>query len=166
MDATELSGVGMVSTTTLDTERLWEVASSVVDPEIPVLTIEDLGVLRGLDIEDDQVVVTITPTYSGCPAMRQMSDDILKALDRAGVEDARVRTVHKPAWSTDWITEEGRRKLAEFGIAPPTRESEILCPLCRADRPRMVARFGSTACKALMVCSSCGEPFDYFKELK
>lgn len=166
MDATELSGVGMVSTTTLDTERLWEVASSVVDPEIPVLTIEDLGVLRGLDIEDDQVVVTITPTYSGCPAMRQMSDDILKALDRAGVEDARVRTAHKPAWSTDWITEEGRRKLAEFGIAPPTRESEILCPLCAADRPRMVARFGSTACKALMVCSSCGEPFDYFKELK
>lgn len=166
MDATQLSGAGMVSTTTLDTKRLWDVVSSVVDPEIPVLTIEDLGVLRGLDIDDGQVVVTVTPTYSGCPAMRQISDDILRALDRVGVEGARVRTVHKPAWSTDWITEEGQRKLAEFGIAPPTGESEVLCPRCRADRPRMVARFGSTACKALMICSSCGEPFDYFKELK
>lgn len=156
----------MVSTTTLDTDRLWQVVSGVVDPEIPVLTIEDLGVLRGLEIEDGQVVVTVTPTYSGCPAMRQMSDDILASLDRAGVSDAMVRTVHKPAWSTDWLSEDGRRKLAEFGIAPPTGESEVLCPRCQADRPRMVARFGSTACKALMVCSSCGEPFDYFKELE
>jgi len=156
----------MVSTTTLDLDRLWGVVSGVVDPEIPVLTIEDLGVLRDVDVEDGQVVVTITPTYSGCPAMRQMSDDILAALDRAGVDDARVRTIHKPAWSTDWITEEGQQKLAEFGIAPPTGESEVLCPRCQADSPRMVARFGSTACKALMVCSSCGEPFDYFKELK
>ena len=156
----------MVSTTTLDTDRLREVVSGVVDPEIPVLTIEDLGVLRGIDVEDGEVVVTITPTYSGCPAMGQISDDILLALDRAGVDHARVRTVHKPPWSTDWITEKGRRKLAEFGIAPPTGESEVLCPRCQADRPRMVARFGSTACKALMVCSSCGEPFDYFKELK
>ena len=156
----------MVRTTTLDIDRLRRAVSGVVDPEIPVLTIEDLGVLRDVEIEDGQVVVTITPTYSGCPAMGQMSDDILQVLDRAGVEDARVRTVHKPAWSTDWITEEGHRKLSEFGIAPPTAESEVLCPRCQAESPRMVARFGSTACKALMVCSACGEPFDYFKELK
>lgn len=156
----------MVSTTTLDLDGLREVVSGVVDPEIPVLTIEDLGVLRYVDVEEGEVVVTITPTYSGCPAMRQISDDILTALRGAGVADACVRTVHKPAWSTDWITEEGRRKLAEFGIAPPTGESEVLCPRCKAESPRMVARFGSTACKALMVCSSCGEPFDYFKELR
>ncbi len=156
----------MVSITTLDLERLHDVVSDVVDPEIPVLTIEDLGVLRNVEVEGGEVVVTITPTYSGCPAMRQISDDILAALRRAGVTNARVRTVHKPAWSTDWMTEEGQRKLAEFGIAPPTGESEVLCPRCRAESPRMVARFGSTACKALMVCSSCGEPFDYFKELK
>lgn len=166
MDAAKLPGVAVVSTGTLDLHRLRGVVSDVVDPEIPVLTIEDLGVLRDLGIEDGQVVVTITPTYSGCPAMRQISDEILRALGRVGVEDARVRTVHKPAWSTDWITEEGQLKLAEFGIAPPTGESEVLCPRCRADNPRMVARFGSTACKALMVCSSCGEPFDYFKELR
>lgn len=155
-----------MSPTTIDIVRLRDVVSGVVDPEIPVLTIEDLGVLREVAVEDGQVVVTITPTYSGCPAMRQISDDIIGALEHVGVDDATVRTAHKPAWSTDWITEEGHQKLAEFGIAPPSGEAEVLCPRCQADRPRMVARFGSTACKALMVCSSCGEPFDYFKELK
>lgn len=156
----------MVSTTTLDRDHLREVASSVVDPEIPVLTIEDLGVLRDVEVEGDGVVVTITPTYSGCPAMRQIQDDIVTALNKAGVDEVEIKTVHTPAWSTDWISEEGRQKLAEFGIAPPTQEQEVLCPRCAAASPRMVARFGSTACKALMVCSSCGEPFDYFKELK
>lgn len=165
MDAAQLPGVAMVSQMTLDVPRLRELAASVVDPEIPVLTIEDLGVLRDVEVCDGQVVVTITPTYSGCPAMRQISEDIVSALEKAGVDEATVRTVHKPAWSTDWITEEGRRKLAEFGIAPPTPELEVLCPRCAASSPRMIARFGSTACKALMVCSSCGEPFDYFKEL-
>ena len=140
------------------------VVASVVDPEIPVLTIDDLGVLRSVETEGAQVIVTITPTYSGCPAMRQIEDDIATALSRQGVESFEVRVTHKPAWSTDWVSEEGHRKLAEFGIAPPTGESEVLCPRCEADNPRMVARFGSTACKALMVCSSCGEPFDYFKQ--
>lgn len=155
-----------MSITKIDVARLREIAASVVDPEIPVLTIEDLGVLREVAFDDGRVVVTITPTYSGCPAMRQMGDDIVSALKKAGADDVVVRTVHKPAWSTDWITDEGRRKLAEFGIAPPTAETEVLCPRCAASEPRMIARFGSTACKALMVCSSCGEPFDYFKELR
>lgn len=165
MDATELPGAGMVSIAALNETRLRQVVAGVVDPEIPVLTIEDLGVLRDLEIVDQGVVVTITPTYSGCPAMRQIADDIRSALVREGVEEVEVRTVHAPAWSTDWISEEGRRKLLDFGIAPPTVEAEVLCPRCRAGEPRMVARFGSTACKALMACSSCGEPFDYFKEL-
>lgn len=140
------------------------IVSSVVDPEIPVLTIDDLGILRSVETEGDQVVVTITPTYSGCPAMGQIEDDISSALRREGVESFEIRVTHNPAWSTDWISDEGHRKLAEFGIAPPTTLDEILCPNCDAPSPRMIARFGSTACKALMVCSSCGEPFDYFKQ--
>lgn len=155
-----------MSTATLDESWLREIVSGVVDPEIPVLTIADLGVLREVEVFDEGVVVTITPTYSGCPAMRQIADDIRAALEREGVAEVEVRTVHTPAWSTDWISEEGHRKLVEFGIAPPTGEEEVLCPRCEAGDPRMIARFGSTACKALMVCSSCGEPFGYFKELR
>jgi len=141
-----------------------QVVASVVDPEIPVLTIGDLGILRSVEEAGNTIVVTITPTYSGCPAMRQIEDDIASALRRAGVENFEIRVTHNPAWTTDWISEEGHRKLADFGIAPPTALSEVVCPRCRSDHPRMVARFGSTACKAFMVCSSCGEPFDYFKE--
>lgn len=144
-----------------DTRRI---VASVVDPEIPVLTIEDLGILRSVEQVGDVVVVTITPTYSGCPAMRQIEDDIATALRREAIDNFEIRVTHNPAWTTDWISDEGHRKLAEFGIAPPTGLDEVLCPRCQADSPRLVARFGSTACKALMVCSSCGEPFDYFKE--
>lgn len=142
------------------------VVAAVVDPEIPVLTIDDLGILRSVEMDGERVIVTITPTYSGCPAMRQIEDDIAAALSREGFTDHRIDVVHHPAWSTDWITEEGHRKLQAFGIAPPTSPDDILCPRCREANPRMIARFGSTACKALMVCSSCGEPFDYFKELR
>lgn len=166
MDAAQLPGAGVVSVASLDKARLREVVAAVVDPEIPVLTIEDLGVLREVEVVGGRVVVTITPTYSGCPAMRQIADDILHVLERNGVMEAEVRTVHAPAWSTDWISAEGREKLAEFGIAPPTGEAEVLCPRCLAGEPEMIARFGSTACKALMVCSSCREPFDFFKELR
>lgn len=137
--------------------------ATVVDPEIPVLTIEDLGILRSVEMRGDTVAVTITPTYSGCPAMRQIEDDIAAALLHAGFESFEVEVTHSPAWTTDWITPDGQRKLAEFGIAPPTGLDEVICPRCAADEPRMLARFGSTACKALMVCSSCGEPFDHFK---
>ncbi len=140
------------------------IVAGVVDPEIPVLTIEDLGILRAVEIEDGHVIVTITPTYSGCPAMRQIEDDIGSALKREGLSSYEVRVAHDPPWTTEWMSEEGHRKLARFGIAPPTGPSEVVCPRCEADRPRMVARFGSTACKALMVCSACGEPFDYFKQ--
>lgn len=140
------------------------VVASVVDPEIPVLTIADLGILRSVEVDGDTVVVTITPTYSGCPAMRQIEDDIVSALLRAGVESYEIEVTHSPPWTTDWITEEGHRKLEEFGIAPPTAPREVLCPNCRADSPETISWFGSTACKALMVCSSCGEPFDYLKQ--
>lgn len=140
------------------------VVASVVDPEIPVLTIEDLGILRTVDEDSGRVVVTITPTYSGCPAMRQIEEDIVAVLARAGFDDCEVKVTHDPPWTTDWISDHGRRQLADFGIAPPTTPDEVVCPRCASGSTRMIARFGSTACKALMVCSRCGEPFDYFKQ--
>lgn len=152
-----------MSLTTLDPAVITETVESVVDPEIPVLTIGDLGILRSVDVGGDGVVVTVTPTYSGCPAMGQIQDDIVAALERVGVDEVTVSTTYSPAWTTDWITEEGHRKLAEFGIAPPTHLAEVVCPNCAGESPRMIAQFGSTACKALMACSVCGEPFDYFK---
>lgn len=166
MDAAQLSGTAVVSTPVLAVERLRELVARVVDPEIPVLTIDELGVLRDVRVEDGRGVVVITPTYSGCPAMGQIEDDIRAVLNRAGLEEVDIRTVHNPPWSTDWVSRDGRRKLADFGIAPPTPDDEVLCPQCSAHSPKVVARFGSTACKALMVCARCGEPFDYFKELK
>jgi ring-1,2-phenylacetyl-CoA epoxidase subunit PaaD len=155
----------VVSAVAVDVDRVREAVSGVVDPEIPVLTIADLGILRDVEVEEGGVVVTITPTYSGCPAMRQIEDDIRSTLERDGFGSVEVRTVYHPAWTTDWITDRGRRKLTEFGVAPPTAQPLVLCPRCQAGEPRLVARFGSTACKALMVCSSCREPFDWFKNL-
>lgn len=146
------------------------VLDGVVDPEIPSLTIGDLGIVRGADWEDRTAVITITPTYSGCPAMDTIRADIEEAMEAAGVPHVEVRTVYAPAWTTDWITSRGRERLAEAGIAPPRRLGEVdtepvVCPQCSSVETRTVSEFGSTACKALIVCSSCGEPFDRFKEL-
>jgi ring-1,2-phenylacetyl-CoA epoxidase subunit PaaD len=152
----------------------WEVAASVLDPEVPVLTIEDLGILRDVSTDPDGVTVTITPTYSGCPAMDAIRQDIETAFAQAGRDGVRVETVLSPAWTTDWITEDGRRKLEEFGIAPPQPRSvdgvvaltlSLRCPQCGSPDTRELSRFGSTACKSLWVCSSCREPFDHFKSL-
>ena len=163
MDAAQSSGAGMVTdTATLDLDRAREVAARVVDPEIPVLTIADLGILRDVRIEGDRVVAIITPTYSGCPAMIQIAEDLHSALVAAGFVEVDVVTAHHPPWTTDWISPDGIDKLAGFGIAPPGRQ--VLCPRCRSGSPRVVSRFGSTACKALMACGSCGEPFEHFKD--
>jgi ring-1,2-phenylacetyl-CoA epoxidase subunit PaaD len=145
----------------------------VVDPEIPVLTIEDLGVLRDVTVGDDgRVEVTITPTYSGCPAMDTIRADVEEVLAAQGFAGARVRTVLAPAWTTDWMTEAGKRKLAEAGIAPPCRAAGtpvpvelVHCPRCGSTDTRLVSRFGSTACKALRACNRCLEPFDHFKAI-
>lgn len=157
----------MVTATALDRAR--SALARVTDPEIPVLTIEDLGILRDVETDKDSVRVTITPTYSGCPAMDVIRDEIHQALEAAGFGTIDVRTVYSPAWTTDWMSEDGKRKLEEFGIAAPHPVSDgprppVLCVRCRGEA-RTVAEFGSTACKALMVCTECGEPFDYFKEL-
>ena len=152
--------------------RAWDIAASVVDPEIPVLTIADLGVLREVEIEDGRVEVAITPTYSGCPAMNMIAVEIALALENAGFPKAKVRTVLSPAWTTDWMSEEGRRKLREYGIAPPMPASSrralfgvqaVACPQCGSENTELLSEFGSTSCKALWRCKSCREPFDYFK---
>ncbi len=152
-------------------ERALAAASGVVDPEIPVLTIADLGVLRAVRLAGDTVEIEITPTYSGCPAMRVIEQELATALRAAGIGKFRIATVLSPAWTTDWLSKEGRRKLAEFGIAPPagiSRRSHfgtdaVACPRCGSAETERISEFGSTACKALYRCRRCAEPFDYFK---
>ena len=152
---------------------VWDIAATVCDPEIPVLTIEDLGILRDARVsESGQVRVTITPTYSGCPAMDAIRDDVTAALGNAGYDDVAVRLTLSPAWTTDWMSDDGKAKLAEYGIAPPTGKAaagpvriglSVKCPQCSSLDTREMTRFGSTSCKALYVCNACREPFDYFK---
>ena len=151
--------------------ELREVLAQVHDPEIPVITIEDLGILRDVEVDGDRVVVTITPTYSGCPAMQEIEADVRTAL--AGY-DVEVRTVLSPAWTTDWMTEDGRRKLRDYGIAPPERRPagpvpvrlgppRLTCPQCGSADTEELTRFGSTSCKSMWRCRSCREPFDHFR---
>ena len=154
---------------------LREVLAQVMDPEIPVLTIEDLGVLRDVQLEGGRVVVTVTPTYSGCPAMDEIRADVRAALLAAGHDDVEVRTVLSPAWTTDWMTESGRQALREAGIAPPAprdagpvlvplgRRHAVDCPQCGSADTEELTRFGSTSCKAMWRCRSCREPFDHFR---
>jgi ring-1,2-phenylacetyl-CoA epoxidase subunit PaaD len=153
--------------------RIWDIAATVVDPEVPVLTIEDLGVLRSVRVDGDGVVVQITPTYSGCPAVDAMRDDIVTALAAAGYGSSRVDVVLAPAWTTDWLSQSGRDKLEEYGIAAPAPRRQdgvinlglgVRCPNCGSLHTRESSHFGSTSCKALYVCQRCQEPFDYFKE--
>jgi ring-1,2-phenylacetyl-CoA epoxidase subunit PaaD len=159
----------------------YDVAAGTQDPEIPTLTIEDLGILRGVDYSPARgVVVSITPTYSGCPAMREIAADVKARLNRAGFERVTVATQLSPPWSTDWITDEGRRKLAEVGIAPPSaaprragpvpltlgrRPASARCPRCDSPDTRLTAQFSATACKSLHRCDACGEPFEAVKAL-
>ena len=154
----------------------WDVAATVTDPEIPVLTIEDLGVLRSVAVDDEGVHVELTPTYSGCPAMDAMRDDVVLALTHAGYDHVDVRMVLAPAWTTDWMSETGKDKLRTYGIQAPTGHAAarsgpvrlqmaVKCPRCDSLNTRELARFGSTSCKALYECLDCLEPFDYFKVL-
>lgn len=162
-----------MSAVTAFRERAWEIAAAVPDPEVPVLTIEDLGVLRSVRVLDGRTEVVITPTYSGCPAMDTIRDDLVLALTAAGFDDVEVSITLSPAWTTDWMTDDGKRKLQEYGIAPPVRRAAgagpipvqlgVKCPRCGSLHTREVAHFGSTSCKALYECLSCLEPFDHFK---
>ena len=157
-------------------ERIWRLLEDVKDPEIPVLSVVDLGIAREVRVEGDDVEVVITPTYSGCPAMDTIAADVRSALDEAGFAGARVTMQLAPAWTTDWLREPARRRLAEYGIAPPAEATHdkrallgaaitpaIACPRCGSQHTERLSEFGSTACKALYRCTDCLEPFDYFK---
>ena len=155
-------------------ERILELLDYVKDPEIPVINVLELGVVRRVDVDDNgKATITITPTYTGCPALDAMAEDIEKELRAAGVPEVEVKKTLAPAWTTDWITDEGKRKLKEYGIAPPEKSADIRalkgeapvvqCPQCGSKNTRMLSAFGSTACKALWKCDNCLEPFDQFK---
>ncbi|EFF76512.1 phenylacetate-CoA oxygenase, PaaJ subunit [Achromobacter piechaudii ATCC 43553] len=160
----------------ISADQVYAWLHEVPDPEIPVLSVVDLGVVRDVTWEGDTCVVVITPTYSGCPAMREITQDIQQTLARHGVADVRVDTRLAPAWTTDWMSEKGREALKGYGIAAPAERAidisgisrraaapAIACPRCGSSDTRMVSNFGSTSCKALYRCVSCREPFDYFK---
>ena len=161
----------------LSPTEVYGVLNTVMDPEVPVISVVDLGIVRDVAIQQDAVTITITPTYSGCPAMREIEADIRTALIAHGVHDVSVKLVLSPAWTTDWIGPEAREKLRAYGIAPPGRAEPqglitltrsrvaVPCPFCRSNDTRLQSEFGSTACKAIHVCNSCRQPFDEFKAL-
>jgi ring-1,2-phenylacetyl-CoA epoxidase subunit PaaD len=158
-------------------ERVRAMLEDVKDPEIPVVSVVELGIVRDVSVAGSKVTITITPTYSGCPAMREIEQDIRGALRNAGINGVVIETVHAPAWTTDWIGEEAKAKLRHYGIAPPgraeqgglvtlaRRRAEVACPRCGSSNTRLVSEFGSTACKAIHVCDACHEPFDEFKPI-
>ena len=149
-------------TPTLSAAQIYEWLANVPDPEIPVLSILDLGIVRDVTIKD-KVTVTLTPTYSGCPATEAIESSVLEALKSHGVDEIAIRRVLSPPWTTDWISEDGREKLRKYGIAPPSKSLEIACPQCKSLHTERVSEFGSTACKASWRCCDCLEPFEYFK---
>lgn len=160
-------------------EAYWEAVGRVLDPEVPVLSVIDLGIVRDIREEGDAVIVDVTPTYSGCPAMRVIEDDVREALEKAGARTVVVNTVFQPAWTTDWISPDARERLRAYGIAPPTgaaavateliplqrRAETIACPRCDSRNTERRSEFGSTACKAIYYCLSCAEPFEYLKAI-
>ncbi len=159
----------------LSASEVYGVLNTVMDPEVPVISVVELGIVRDVAVEHDAVTITITPTYSGCPAMREIEADIRTALLEHGVRDVQVNLVLSPAWTTDWIGPDAREKLRAYGIAPPGRAEPqglitltrarvpVACPFCGSSDTRLQSEFGSTACKAIHVCNACRQPFDEFK---
>ena len=154
-------------------EHIWQILKEVPDPEVPVLNLLDLGVIRDVKFNEDEIEIVVTPTYSGCPATSMINMAIRMKLIEKGFNNIRLTNRLSPAWTTDWMTEEGKQKLKAYGIAPPvysknsdelfSKTDEVECPLCGSKHTHLVSQFGSTACKALYQCDDCREPFDYFK---
>ena len=150
-------------------EKIWQLLQQVCDPEVPVLSVMDLGIVRNIVITGDEIEVIITPTYTGCPAMDMIAMNIRLALLENGYHKIKITSVLSPAWTTDWMSEAGKQKLKDYGIAPPIARSDVSsdraieCPQCHSSNTKLISEFGSTACKALYQCNDCKEPFDYFK---
>ena len=155
-------------------EKIWQILEEVKDPEVPVLSVVDLGIIRSVKVQDELISIMITPTYSGCPAMDVIRMDIRLKLMEKGLRNVNITQSLSPAWTTDWMSEEGKRKLKDFGIAPPNpkqqfcstdmfRQEAVQCPRCQSFHTELVSQFGSTACKAMYKCLDCLENFDYFK---
>ncbi len=165
----------MIASEKISEENILAILEKVTDPEVPVLSIIDLGIVRHVKINEEEIEITITPTYSGCPALDTINMNIKLELFSHGFKKIKIVQVLSPAWTTDWMSEEGKRKLKEYGIAPPNPKQQVCndklfiadeavqCPLCDSYHTHRVSEFGSTACKALFVCDECKEPFDYFK---
>jgi ring-1,2-phenylacetyl-CoA epoxidase subunit PaaD len=159
----------MTDTQFITIKKIWQILETVCDPEVPVLTITDLGIVRDVKVVDELVEIIITPTYTGCPAMDMIAMNIRLALIENGYSNIKITSVLSPAWTTDWMTETGKQKLKEYGIAPPKGNAETIaadgieCPQCKSSNTKLISEFGSTACKALFKCEDCKEPFDYFK---
>ncbi len=160
--------------TSLREEQIWDWLNEIPDPEVPVISVVELGVVRGVHISEEGVRIDITPTYSGCPAMRVMEQEIRRKLKENGIPHVVVRAVLAPPWTTDWMSESTREKLREYGIAPPERNAtppggfdpectRVACPFCGSENTRLQSPFGSTACKALYFCDGCRQPFEHFK---
>ncbi len=152
---------------TISSEQVYKWLEDVPDPEIPAISIVELGVVRGVQCLENQVLIDLTPTYSGCPAMKVIEEDIIARLRQEGIANVKVRKVLSPAWTTDWMSEATREKLRLSGIAPPDRSDKpskvVLCPHCQSARTKLTSWFGSTACKSLFTCQDCLQPFDHFK---
>lgn len=165
----------MVVKNDISINAVWNILKNIPDPEVPVLTIVDLGIVRDVRLPDGEIEVVITPTYTGCPAMDMIATNIRLALLESGFKKIKITTVLSPAWTTDWMSEEGKRKLKEYGIAPPNPKQQVCsndlfapheavqCPRCNSWHTHRLSEFGSTACKALYQCDACHETFDYFK---
>jgi len=143
------------------TKYIWELLNTVPDPEIPVISIVELGVVREIVFADNLYNINITPTYSGCPAVKTFTDDIKTCLKKNGIDNFKLKLVYSPAWTTDWMSDQTKEKLNKYGIAPPS--NTVNCPQCNSNNVQLISEFGSTACKAMYKCSKCLEPFDFFK---
>ena len=142
-------------------KQILQILNGIPDPEIPAISVVELGVVRKIEIINEKIIISITPTYSGCPAMQQMQDDIHNVLIKNGITNYELKTVLSPAWTTDWMSEKTKEKLFKYGIAPPKKQ--IKCPQCNSENIELISEFGSTACKSLYKCVNCLEPFDFFK---
>ena len=144
-----------------NTKYIWELLDTVPDPEIPIISVVELGVIRDVKLENDSFRISITPTYSGCPAVKTFMDDIKNCLKENEINNFELEIVYSPAWTTEWMTDATKEKIRKYGIAPPS--NKVICPQCKSEKTNLISEFGSTACKSLFKCNECWEPFEFFK---